>query len=115
MFLSEDKIQQDIVIWFNNNYCLKHQNPRCLIFSVPNGGTRNKLEAIKLKSTGMKAGVSDLIVVMPDIVLFVEVKTETGKQSDVQKDFERVVSGLGFKYYLVRSLDEFKIIIKSYL
>lgn len=115
MFLSEDKIQQDIVIWFNNNYCLKHHAPRCSIFSVPNGGTRNKLEAIKLKSTGMKAGVSDLIVVMPEIVLFVEVKTETGKQSDKQKEFEIIISKLGFKYYLVRSLDEFKIIINSYL
>lgn len=115
MFLTEDKIQQDIVIWFNNNYCLKHNTPRCSIFSVPNGGTRNKLEAIKLKSTGMKAGVSDLIVLMPNVVLFVEVKTESGIQSDKQKEFEIVVSSLGFKYCLVRSLDEFKNIIKSYL
>lgn len=107
----EDKLQQQIVIWFRNNYCLKHHNPRYQIFSVPNGGTRNKIEAIKLKSTGLLAGVSDLIVVM-DRIIFVEVKTPTGKQSPKQKDFENIVKDLGYEYYLVRSLDEFKTIIK---
>lgn len=112
--MSEDKIQQDIVEWFNNNYCLRHHNPQCLIFSVPNGGTRNKLEAIKLKLTGMKAGVSDLIVILPNKILFVELKTLKGTQSDKQKDFERAVVDLGFDYLLIRSLHEFKQKIKEY-
>jgi hypothetical protein len=33
---SEDKIQQEAFIWFTNNYCLKHHEPRLLMFSVPN-------------------------------------------------------------------------------
>lgn len=115
MYLSEDKIQQDIFMWFNNNYCLRHHNPRCIIFSVPNGGTRNKVEAIKLKSTGMKAGVSDLIVILPNHVLFVEVKTETGRQSDKQIEFEKTITDLGYKYVLVRSLEEFKTVMIAFL
>lgn len=115
MYLSEDKIQQDIFMWFNNNYCLKHHNPRCIIFSVPNGGTRNKMEAIKLKSTGMKAGVSDLIVILPNKVLFVEVKTETGRQSDKQIEFEKTITDLGYSYILVRSLEEFKTVVSEFL
>jgi hypothetical protein len=104
--MSEDRIQQDIYRWFNNTYCLKHHNPRYCIFSVPNGGTRNKREAMKLKSTGLKSGVSDLIVVM-DQIIFVEVKTDVGVQSEKQKDFEKIVTSLGYKYLLVRSLNEF--------
>lgn len=111
MQYSEDKIQQEIVLWFKNNYCLKHHNPRYCIFSVPNGGTRNKLEAIRLKSTGLLAGVSDLIVLY-DKLYFIEVKTDKGRQSDKQKDFEKVVSSLGYEYKLVRSLDDFKRIIE---
>lgn len=109
----EDKIQQQIVEWFNNNYCLKFHKPRYSIFSVPNGGTRNKAEAIKLKLTGMKAGVSDLIILLNNKCLFVEVKTSTGKQSEVQKEFQEVVENLGFEYWLVRSLDEFQKKIKN--
>tara|TARA_R110001632_G_scaffold232966_1_gene375682 strand:+ start:148 stop:537 length:390 start_codon:yes stop_codon:yes gene_type:complete len=43
-------------------------------FSVPNGGTRNKLEAINLKREGVRAGVSDLVIIFKDKVLFLEMK-----------------------------------------
>lgn len=43
-------------------------------FAVPNGGSRNKLEAINLKREGVKAGVSDLIIITRDKVLFLEMK-----------------------------------------
>ena len=108
---SEDNLQAQIVKYFNNTYCLKHHSPRCSIFSVPNGGFRNKIEAMKLVSTGMRAGVSDLIVLMPNRCIFVELKTEKGVQSDNQKEFEQTVNALGFEYYLVRSLETFKSII----
>lgn len=66
---------------------------------------------MKLVATGMKAGVSDLIVLMPNRCIFVELKTDTGIQSDGQKEFEYTVKKLGFEYYLVRSLETFKKII----
>jgi len=109
--MTESKLQQEIYQWFQNTYCLKHHEPRLCIFSVPNGGTRNKLEAITLKSTGLLPGVSDLIVILPNKVLFIELKTETGIQSQVQKDFEERVAKLGQEYYLVQSLEQFKALI----
>lgn len=67
------------------------------------------LEAINLKATGLVPGVSDLIILLPNAkTIFIEVKTEKGIQSEKQKDFETTVTNLGFEYYLVRSLDEFK-------
>lgn len=113
--MTEDQIQSECVKWFNNNYCLKHHVPRCAIFSVPNGGFRNKVEAMKLVATGMKAGVSDLIVLLPNRALFIELKTETGKQSDSQKEFEQIVKALGFDYYIIRNLESFQKIIDVYL
>ena len=41
------------------------------------------------------------------------VKTEKGKQSDKQKEFQATVENLGFDYFVVRNLDEFKQKIKN--
>jgi hypothetical protein len=107
--ISEDYIQNQIVIWFTNNYCLPKHNPRWIIFSVPNGGLRNKKEAKRLKDTGLLPGVSDLIVVGPNQTVFFEVKRPGKTQSPEQIDFQSRVEALGFKYILVRSLEDFKI------
>ena len=112
----EDRLQAEIVKWFNNEFCLKFHNPRYLIFSVPNGGNRNKIEAMTFKATGLLSGVSDLIVVLPNKVYFVELKTEDlqkSNQSEEQKDFQKRVEELGFEYKLIRTLNEFKEWLKN--
>lgn len=40
--------------------------------------------------------------------IFVEFKTEIGKQSKLQEYIEKQLINQGFKYYLIRSLEEFK-------
>lgn len=106
---TENNLQQEIFLWYNNNYCLKSHKPRGIIFSIPNGGTRNVREAMTLKATGLLKGASDLVVIFPNGKLcFIELKTDKGVQSDFQKDFESRVKLLGFDYYLIRSLNEFK-------
>lgn len=132
----ENNLQADIVLWFNNNYCLKHHNPRSIIFAVQNEMASQIAGAIKAKvpkvlwsiidktvqivvskavTFGFKKGVSDLIVVIPNKVLFVELKTETGKQREEQENFEKIVEALGFNYYIVRDLQTFKDIINNEL
>ena len=106
--MSEDILQAAIYRWYYNTYCTKKNNPKHCIFSVPNGGNRSAREAAKFKATGLVAGVSDLIVVQPNRIIFVEVKFEKGKQSDKQKAFEKTVKDLGFEYILVRNLEDFK-------
>lgn len=103
---TEEQLQQEVVIWFNNNYCLKTQNERCMIFSVPNDSS-NFMETKRKVNTGLLRGVSDLIVIIPNKILFIELKTEKGVQSIVQKEFEERIIKLGFNYYLVRSLSDF--------
>lgn len=107
--MTESKLQQEIVNFYNNEFCLKFHKPRGMIFSIPNGGSRNKLEVITMKATGLLAGASDLVVIFPNGKLsFVELKTEKGTQSDKQKDFEKRVTDLGYEYKLIRTLEEFK-------
>jgi hypothetical protein len=107
----ENNIQQEIYKWFNNNYCLKHHNPRSIIFSVPNGGYRNSREAMTLKATGLLAGVSDLIIIHNGEVIFVEVKQPKKTQQPNQIEFENRVKSHNFKYFVVTSLEDFKCIL----
>ena len=106
--MSEDILQAEIFKWYFNNFCTKKKNPKHCIFSVPNGGYRSKREAAKFKATGLVAGVSDLIVIQPNRVIFIEVKLEKGRQQPNQIEFEKNVKALGFEYYVVRSLEDFK-------
>ena len=106
--MTEDQLQQQIYTWYNNTFCLKNHNPRHIIFSVPNGGSRNIIEAKKMRATGLLPGVSDLIILQPGKTIFVELKIEKGVQSESQKYFEERVKSLGFEYHLIRSLESFK-------
>ncbi len=108
---TEAKIQSEICKWFNNNYCLVHNNPRSLILSIPNGGERSYVTASLSKSTGEYIGAADLLVIHRGKVLFVEVKTPIGKQSPKQIDFQKHVESMCFPYHLVRSLEEFQKLI----
>lgn len=103
----EHLIQKGCVQWFNL------QRFDSVLFACPNGGSRHKLEAVKLKAEGVLAGVSDLIHVYDGGVQFIEIKTPKGKQQQSQKDFEKNVTNLGHTYYVVRDIYEFIEVIKK--
>ena len=86
-------------------------------FAVPNGGMRNIIVAKKLKSEGVKAGVADLFLMLPNKIfsgLFIEVKTSNGRQQESQKDFEKLAFDSGYCYELVRSLDDLIKCLETY-
>jgi hypothetical protein len=66
----ESDEQIAFVKWF------KAQYPGVLIFSVPNGGSRRKREALKLQHEGVVKGVPDLFI--PEWRLFIEMKRQKG-------------------------------------
>lgn len=98
----EEQLQALCVKWFRLRF------RRYIIFAVPNGGSRNRLEAFNLKVSGVLAGVADLIIVGNKKVLFVEMKYKHGTQQDTQKQFQQRVEELGHKYVLCRSFEQFK-------
>lgn len=103
----EYSLQQGCVKWFRLQY------PHYLCFSCPNEATyRNRGY---FSGLGLLTGVSDLIVVLPNHILFIEMKSKTGRQSIDQKQFQKKVESLGFEYYIVRSFDKFYNLIQSKL
>ena len=60
-------------------------------------------------ATGLLSGVADTVVILPTKdLIFVESKTDVGRQSKAQKEFEKRVTNLGYKYFIIRTFDEFK-------
>ena len=78
-----------------------------VLFSVPNAGKRTPQALKRLIAEGLLAGVSDLILVTASAVVFIELKLKTTKQQDSQEDFQRRVESLGYRYVVIRTLDEY--------
>jgi len=102
----EEILQGKMVMWYDQEYPTK----RGTLFHVDNNSW-NSIIGSKKKALGVRAGVSDLILVMDQKVVFIEVKTDTGEQSEHQEKFQKMVFILGHEYYIVRTLDQFQALI----
>lgn len=107
--MSEDRLQQECYLWFHKNF----PNLRGLLFHPANGGSRSSREGAKFKAMGVVPGVSDLLFIYNQRLYAIELKTEKGTQSDKQKTWQYRVAREGVAYYIVRSVEEFKEIIKD--
>ena len=111
---TESQIQKDCVVWFRHRY----ESIEPLFFSVANGGARNAWTSKIMKDEGVRAGVSDLILLIPRhgfAALLVEMKTPDGKQSDSQKTFEKLATQYRYKYVVVRDLTTFQQLMLWYI
>ena len=104
--MSEAQIQSECVTWLWNTY----PETRGLFFAVQNN-SEHAVRALQRKSMGLIPGVSDTILLWKGKAHLIEFKTPTGNQSPSQKTWQKKVTDEGFEYYLVRSFDEFKLII----
>ena len=110
----EAYLQSECVRWF------RFQFPKMakLLIAVPNGGSRDVREAQNLKIQGVVAGVSDLILLTPKNgfgCLCIEMKTETGRQSELQTQWQKETEKSGNKYVLCRNFDQFRSEVLNYL
>src|SRR4249919_2260459 len=90
--ISEHEVHLHCWQWVKNTY------PELLIFHVPNGGNRNIAEAQKFKRMGVVPGVADFLMFTYSHAIAIELKDESGKQSDAQKNFQTRWESLGHKY-----------------
>lgn len=97
--MSERAIQQAIM-----NYLQVLENQGKLYFLRTQSGSIRTQEGRYFK-TGKK-GAPDLIVCFQGHFIGLEVKTPTGKQTNVQKAAQSVIEQSGGKYYIVRSIEE---------
>ncbi len=105
---SEDKIQGDCILWFNNNYL--HLR-KLLCYNLNN--SRNKIDGARNKAKGLVPGRSDLVLYYQGKAYMIEMKTPDGSQEPTQKEWQRKITEQGFEYHICRSLAEFQSLIKS--
>lgn len=89
-----------------------------LIFHVPNGGTRNKIEAANLKRQGVKSGVPDLFlpVARHDYNgLFIEMKYGKNKTTENQKIWIEELQGQGYLCQVCNGAEEAVEVLKKYM
>ncbi len=110
----ESNIQTLCVKWFRIHY----PEIRYSLVAIPNGGARSRITGAILKGEGVVAGAPDLVLFIPNKdyhALMIEMKTPTGRQSDSQKDFQTRGEAAGYQYAIVRSFDQFRELIDTYL
>lgn len=110
----EHQIQAACVKWFG----YVHEPDGHVLFAIPNGGKRDKATAKLLKDEGVKEGVPDLFLSVQRCNyggLYMETKTPTGYLSDGQRQMHSILRNAGYKVEVVRSFDEFEILVNDYL
>lgn len=108
--MSEEQLQAQCYQWFWNSY----PDERQMLFHVQQSA-QNRIQGSRFKAIGVTKGVSDLVLLIKGQAIFIELKLEKGTQSPHQIEFESKVKERGFIYCMVRSIDEFKQLIKNYL
>ena len=102
----ESRLQMACVKWFR----LAYPRKASLLNSVPNGGARSAITGAIIKAEGAVRGVADLEL---NIArggwhgLKIEMKTAKGRQSPHQKQWQKDIEAEGYRYIIVRSIDEF--------
>lgn len=102
-----------------------------LLFAIPNGSSRNKLEAFRLKREGVVKGVADMILMLPRCgfhALCLEFKrkedyigvggkvcTRKTYQSAEQVAWQKAVEEQGYKYCVVYSVDDALSVVRKYI
>ena len=73
---------------------------------VTEAGSRGQIRQSILVGMGVHTGFADLIVISGGRVLFLEVKSQTGRLRKSQEVFRDTVCAQGFGWALVRSVDD---------
>lgn len=73
--------------------------------AIPNGGSRSRRTAGRLKAEGVRAGAPDLCIIFGGHFFGLELKTPIGRQSPAQKEAERQIIRAGGTYVIIRDID----------
>ena len=110
----EHKIQSAAFKWYRLQYPKMVHN----LFAIPNAAKRTSRVGAYMKEEGLLPGVADVVLMKSNRfygACFFEFKTPKGRQSDLQKDWQQKITNDGYKYVVVRSLDDFMREVKQYL
>jgi hypothetical protein len=101
---SEIQLQAECWQWAWNTY----PDTRRLLFHVPNGGSRSKIEGMQLKASGVVPGIPDLLFLWHGRLYSFELKTLTGTVSDDQALVHITWETHCVSTHIVRTLETFQ-------
>lgn len=97
--LTERELHRDVARY------LDHVSGDLFAAHVPNGEKRSRLTAAILVGMGVKPGVADFVVMLPESrTIWIELKAEGGSLSSAQRDFRATCERLGHAYFVCRSV-----------
>lgn len=106
---SELQLQSKSFTHLWNNY----PELRGRVFTI-NNNSENRIKGSINKALGVIAGVSDMVMLIRNTVIWIEWKVESGRQSKQQIEFQKLVESLGMEYHIVRTQEEFIDLVLRY-
>ena len=99
----ESNLQKACVAWFRAQY----PDHALMLFAVPNGGGRSRIEGAIMKGEGVTAGVADLILLEArggygSLCIEMKTRDKASKQRPSQKAWQEVAERAGYsdpKYF----------------
>jgi hypothetical protein len=80
-----------------------------LMFAIPNGGQRHIAVAARMKAEGVKRGVPDIFMAVPNANFagcWIELKTRSGRVSPEQWYWINSLTAAGYAVYVARSWEQ---------
>jgi hypothetical protein len=117
-YKKEDDLHKVCVQWFKMQYenkgiAILHHSPN------ENPSTDNRVSAMrynfKMKELGRKVGFPDIEIFYKGKTLLIELKSETGKLSEAQKNLFPEFAKQGHTVHIVRSLEAFQQITNQFI
>lgn len=113
---SEAAEQEALIAWCGWQQ-VKHPELK-LLYHVPNGGSRNQLEAANLKRQGVKAGVPDLCLPVARNGfhgLYIEMKYGRNKTTEAQEEWLKNLTEQGYFTAVCYGAEEAEKVLLEYL
>jgi len=112
----ESTLQKTCVAWFRAQY----PQHALMLFAVPNGGGRSRIEAGIMKAEGVTAGVADLILLEArggygSLCIEMKTRDKSSKQRPSQKAWQEAAERAGNLYAVVRDFEGFQAIVRDYM
>lgn len=113
MKTGESKLQKACVKWFR----LQYPKYKLLLFSVPNGGTRDAITAANLKAEGVVPGVADLILLYSNgFYPYLCFRFDTEERNTIlgANKWQHSIESVGGRYLVVSNFDGFREAVNDY-
>lgn len=105
----EQELQRECVKWFRLQY------PKYIIHHSPNGIRSSVVQGAIFKANGVIAGFPDLVIIIPDKVLFIEMKAKGGGTTEAQDDVLFRITAMGHPTAVINNFDSFMDFVKRHI